>query len=246
MAFLADGRTRTNRRWLEEGLGSSMKDFMELWFIYTGKPSKGIIKSRKVAFASATRETAFMKLNFNRTKLSLKERTSFNAAGEADLHDTTFSGVLFPQKLPYMKLEDKQKVLSQSGALTEMIPARWEATGGAPLFWQESKSMELWGSLIDLWSAQAVVDLTPGSGTLAKACLSAGIPYLGFALDSTHQMWLENIATVHAMRIITTAGSVLHCQDLAEAIKSLYQDALDDPASDEEAEPEADHSEPDA
>ena len=96
MAFLADGRSHASRRWLEDLLRSSSKDFMEPWFIYIGRPSKGVVESRKVEFASAGRETAFVQLNFNRAKLSLKARTFFNAAGEADLHDATLSDVKFP------------------------------------------------------------------------------------------------------------------------------------------------------
>ena len=234
ITLLSDGRTRANRRWLEDQIDKSkFQEYSELWIVYRGKPCKGIARGRKIAFGSVAREMLFAKLSFSRTLLTLKERSVFNSSGEMDSHDTTFSGVEFPQKLTLMNTNDKNKMFGRAAEQSTMVPDKYDVSHGTPAFWQESKSAEFWSALLEAWNIKAVVDVTPGSGELAKSCLTLGLPYVGFAMDAVHQAWLEKTCTVHSLRIIATAGSVLHCQDLSQAIESCYHDLLEDDKDDE-------------
>ena len=53
-----------------------------------------------------------------------------------------------------------------------------------PLFWQESKQTSFCQAILDNIQANAVIDLTPAKGVLAKACLTCGVPYNGLRVNA--------------------------------------------------------------
>ena len=56
-----------------------------------------------------------------------------------------------------------------------------DASLGMPLFWQERKTPALWKRLLGDVRGKAVFDITPGSGALARACMSLRISTAGRA-----------------------------------------------------------------
>ena len=75
-------------------------------------------------------------------------------------------------------------------------------------------------------SVKCVVDVTPGSGTLARACLELGLPYTGFTRTNEHSVWLQNVLDTQTIRMVCQAGCPLYNQTLAQALKRHYEEVL--------------------
>ena len=95
-----------------------------------------------------------------------------------------------------------------------------------PLFWNERKSRATWKLLLTDLKVQSVYDLTPGSGTLARAAMESGIPYVGVTKSETQAEWLNNVLDKAALAAVTTTGGPLHCSDLAMCIEEHLADEL--------------------
>ena len=97
-----------------------------------------------------------------------------------------------------------------------------------PLFWAERKPVQLFKTLFEDLNAQAVVDLTPGSGTAAKAAVELGLSYVGVALNAFHAHWLDGAAGKHALHLIRTTGSPWYHRELVPVIREHFQRLVDD------------------
>ena len=75
--------------------------------------------------------------------------------------------------------------------------------------------------------AKMVVDLSPGSGAVGRACLRRSIPYVAACGSDKHRTWLGNALDLEACELITTERSPLFETDLSELIKTHYQDVLE-------------------
>ena len=75
---------------------------------------------------------------------------------------------------------------------------------------------------------KAIVDLSPGSGTLASASMAEGIQYVGVVCDATHVKWLQNTCDRASLQYIVKNGSALYQQDLAELVQQHYNDVLEE------------------
>ncbi len=72
-----------------------------------------------------------------------------------------------------------------------------------------------------------MIDLSPGSGQLAKACLSEEVLYHGFCQNAPHMHFCANIADRFSLSLITSEGTSLYQQELAEMVAALYADILE-------------------
>ena len=108
------------------------------------------------------------------------------------------------------------------------LPAKWERRGlrGVPLFWCETKSVTAWVQVLEDTMSQAVVDLSPGSGALAEACMKKGAQHFGFVFDKTHFQWLSNVVDRASLQYICAQGGVLYQADLATHVKELFSDHI--------------------
>ena len=97
------------------------------------------------------------------------------------------------------------------------------------MFWRESKCQDFWVAVLKMFNAKAIVDFTPGSGTLASAAMSLGAKYTGFVEETKHLAWLQNIVDTAALKFIAGKQEVLYMEELAELISQHYQDILEDP-----------------
>ena len=125
-------------------------------------------------------------------------------------------------------VEDKLKIFSEKAG---DLPQKWldaVVGGGVPMFWQESKSVQAWGQVLTDVNADMVIDVSPGSGILATACMMLGIPYLGMVSNATHLSWLTNVIDRASLKYIVQSGHVLYQDDLASLVKDLFADVLED------------------
>ena len=222
LVFL-DGRSKSWRRELEKQTEQA-RNLSELWIIYKPSPRLG----RRVSFASESREVALVSMPVARTQLACKLRKDkFAAAGESSTHDTTYTGVSpMPWKaMPMISLEDKAKVMGYEPPLPRT--KIFDASAGVPLFWQERKDPAFWSTLLTHLDAKCVVDLTPGSGSCARAAMDLGISYTALAMNAEHNSWLQNVLNKAAMQVIVREKSPLHEMDLAAQLQTHFQDLLD-------------------
>ncbi|CAE7679601.1 Cdkl4 [Symbiodinium sp. CCMP2592] len=222
-----DGRSRKARKHLEQEVAKSTMgaNAVELSIIYSGKhPYR--MRTREVAFGSRPLEIGFMLTVFSRSKMQVRERKTFAGAGEESTFCTTYTGVSWPASLPMIDAQDKQRIFAAKEVAT---PKKWSRSG-VPLFWHESKSIAWWRQfLVDL-QVTSVVDMSPGSASLACACMSSkgqsNVHYIGFAHDAAHQSFLANVTDRASLVVITTHGSSLYESSLAETVSQVFADIL--------------------
>ena len=73
-----------------------------------------------------------------------------------------------------------------------------------------------------------VVDFSPGSFSMARACLNQGIQYVGIRRTDQHCSWLTNILNTAAVECISRNGSPLYQQDLASSINDHFRELIDE------------------
>lgn len=228
--FCFDGRNREARRRLEDSFEKARKPTEEVWIVYSGKSSAPGSRSRKVCMAANTKEALLLKLPCPRVRLNTKSRELFNAAGESSTHDSTWTAVpaLSAMQLPRLPAAEKRKIFKEIKEDAEMQPPKWPVDG-VPLFWNEVKPLEFWVEFLRVWDLHAIMDLTPGSGTLAGACMKLGIQYLGVCADPVHLSWLHNTCDKAAIQHIIEQGSPLyHSAELSELLRAEFADVLDE------------------
>ena len=128
--------------------------------------------------------------------------------------------------LAFISEEDKSAITK--GAAPPELPKKWSkhAFRGTPLFWQESKTVEIWARILTDAGVKCVVDITPGSGVLAEACMKIGVTYHGMLFDQTHYKWLSNVVDRVSLKYIVVNGNPLYHEDLATHLKTLFTDQI--------------------
>ena len=229
-----DGRIRSMRRYIEDKLEVGGKSPNELFIFYANEDAGA---KNKIFMGARMHEVAFARLPCKRTKLAVQPRSdAFLPKGADSTHCPTFANVMLPSvtTLPRISAVEKAVVFGSGGAgdpaATAACPCNWDF-GGVPLFWRESKTIGLWQAVLELFNIKSIVDLTPGSGSLAVAAMSRGLKYTGFVQEAKHLSWLQNILDTAALRYIAKKGEVLYMEDVAELVAQHYQDLLENPAA---------------
>ena len=185
---------------------------------------------QKMLFTSENTETGYVSMPVGRNKIGVQKRVgeSGSAGSEESTHWTTMSAVALPARTSLARIDpaDKEKIFTEKPG---ELPQKWTnlVTGGVPLYWQESKSTLVWTQLMTDVRADCVVDLSPGSGALATACMQLGIAYLGIVSNATHLSWLTNVLDRAALQYIVESGHVLYQEDLASLVKDMFADLLE-------------------
>ena len=224
--FASDGRSRACRLKIETAFEKA-RNLHEAWIVFKPMSRWG----RKVAFAADNKESINISMPLGRTQLAARPRADLNSAGEMTTHETTYTGVTAVPwgALPLLSPANKEKVLGYAPALPPPSASKegFDASFGAPLFWQERKSAAVWKRLLLDLQATAVFDLTPGSGQCAKAAMEAGINYSCMARNAEHCSWLVNVLDRVGLAMICKTGSPLHHHDLSTCTKEHFADTLD-------------------
>ena len=99
---------------------------------------------------------------------------------------------------------------------------------GHPFSWTERKPMSWYEVFLAEVRAALVVDYSPGSGAMARACLNQGIQYVGICRTEQHCSWLTNILNKAAVECISRSGSPLYQQDLASCIQAHFKEVIEE------------------
>ena len=221
-----DGRNPNNREAMAK-LVKGARHLCEVWIVYADQKRPG----RRVAWGSETRETGWISLAIPRTQVPVKSREDGTPAADwaPSTHHSAWVGVP-PSRwnnLPSITVEDKKKVFPQNGSASTPPARVFRADHGVPVFWQEKKPAEFWEDIVVMLDAKMVVDLSPGSGAVGRACLRKSILYVAACGSDAHRTWLGNALDREACELVTTEKSPLFETDLAELIKTHFQDVLD-------------------
>ena len=93
-------------------------------------------------------------------------------------------------------------------------------------FVRETKGREMWEATLQMLDIQSVIDLSPGSGTLAGTCLRLQIPYLGILRSEVHQSYLANCLDRQSLQCLSDAESILYNENVAEMICDHFAETL--------------------
>ena len=227
-----DGRNVADRAALAKSMQKT-RHLCELWVTYKSTKRMG----RRVAWAADSREMGWISLPVPRTQLAIKERGEDTAEWAESTHDTVYSGVSpVPwDGLPLISAVDKARVLgvrlSASTPDASEVPTPpvkiFDTDRGMPLYWGERKPVEFWEDILWSLDAEHVVDVSPGSGSVGRACLRAGIQYTALCRTESHAAWVGNILDREACELITTNKSPLFEQDLATMLQKHFQEVLE-------------------
>ena len=124
---------------------------------------------------------------------------------------------------------DKCAILNRTGEL--MAPPERLAgrlNGVLPLYWQERKPVAFWRQFLNDLDVRAVCDLTPGSATLAKACMLENWAYCGITRTSAHASFMQNKLDRDAIGVISMDGCAMHEADLAQHIKEHFGEIVEE------------------
>ena len=86
--------------------------------------------------------------------------------------------------------------------------------------------LPFWKEFLLSIGATKVVDLSPGSASLARACLDVGIPILCWTRSESHGKWLANVLDRYALQQIITSKSALYEAELAKMVESHFEEML--------------------
>ena len=242
-----DGRDQCDRKAMAASM-ETCRNVCEVWVIYNSTKRLG----RRVAWSSDSREIGWFSLPVPRTALAIKERGKDTACWGETTHDTVYSGVdVVPwDGLPMISAEDKARVmgsrLGDSTPAQDEVPVPdpkiFDTERGLPLYWAERKPVAFWEDILWCLDAAMVVDLSPGSGSVGRACLRKGIQYVACCHTDAHASWVGNSLDREACEIVVTNGSPLFEQDLATLLQKHFQDVLtqlEEQANAEDKDPEA-------
>ncbi|CAE6915014.1 unnamed protein product [Symbiodinium sp. CCMP2592] len=229
---LFDGRMREIRR-VSEDLLLNQQHTEECTIVYSGGCPPRTGRTRRVPLAAKKVETGAVKFPVARTKIQTTKKGSFTVCGEASTYQGTYSGVEYRavSEMPLVSADTKKKIIAP--ATTGDLPTPpedWQDRHGSdvPLFWNESKPIAYWNAIIEEFCAEAVFDLTAGTGALMEASLTAGIAYHGLcSLNKEHMSWVQAVADRAACGMMALEGSTLYSDENAKAVKKHFPHVLE-------------------
>ena len=227
-----DGRNGADRAAMADAMANT-RNLCELWVAYKSTKRLG----RRVAWASDGKEIGWLSLPVPRTSLTIKERGEDTAEWGESTHDTVYSGVApVPwDGLPMISAADKARVLgvrvsgSTPGQSEVPVPPSkiFDTDRGMPLYWAERKPVTFWEDILWAIDARQVVDLSPGSGSVGRACLRAGIQYVALCRTDSHAVWVGNVLDREACELTVTNNTPLFEQDLASMLQKHFKEVLE-------------------
>ena len=179
-------------------------------------------------FARHNIESGYVLSRFSSNKWKVTDRSSFNVTGEANSYDATYTGVPMRVRssVPLLPAKEREEIIGQSPSPPAGLFDVSER--GHPFSWHEKKPISWWMTFLKEIAATMVIDLTPGSGALARACLDLGIQYVGVCRSEPHCSWLINILNRAAVESTVRQGTALYEQDLATCLKDHFAKLIDE------------------
>ena len=181
-------------------------------------------------FGSATVETGIVATQFKAGKWRPKKRTTFNHGTTATSAGSVYVNVPLRAmaSLPTMP-EIERATMTGNGTCPSPAAGIFDVeTRGHPFTWTERKPIAWYETFLREACAALVVDLSPGSGAMARACLNTGTEYVGICRTEEHCRWLCYHLNMAAVECICRKGSPLYKEDLAAEIKEHFQETIDE------------------
>lgn len=142
------------------------------------------------------------------------------------------------EDVPLIKQSDKVKILNLSVKPgDEWKPKEWPHEELVPLFWGESKTIELYEALIKNYNIQSICDLSC-HWALAAAALRCSVQYFGIAASPAQAEWTMNVADRYAARCVCMSDHPLYHQNLASLLTEHFPAAIQDVKQSSEQNPE--------
>ena len=128
--------------------------------------------------------------------------------------------------LPTMTSGDRAKMTFKTACPSPAAGIFDVEARGHPFSWTERKPLGWYEVFLAELRAALVVDYSPGSGAMARACLNKGVQYVGICRSDEHCSWLTNILNKAAVECISRSGSPLYRQDLASRIDAHFEEVI--------------------
>ena len=129
--------------------------------------------------------------------------------------------------LPTITSADRAKMTFKEAACPSPAAGIFDVEArGHPFSWTERKPLGWYAVFLAELCAGLVVDYSPGSGAMARACLNAGIQYVGVCRPDEHCSWFTYILNEAAVESISRSGSPLYQQDLAQCIDAHFKELI--------------------
>jgi hypothetical protein len=217
-----DGTESQNRDYVLQSMGQSVGNFV---ILYESRQRQS--RHRKIFCSSQKVEHVVMKLHVPRVRLSVKSRDDdycppVKKGESVTTHDLNLVGVPAPSPRPMISPVEKSKIWP---GVDE--PPKYRAST-VPCFWAESKPVELWEVLLQSLDAGCVVDLSPGSGALAVACMTVDVPYIGISRHEVHHSWLANVLDRECLKLLADSEWCLYDESLSELVQKHFAEVLDE------------------
>ena len=166
-----------------------------------------------------------------RTQVKVKSREDGTPAARwaPSTHNTAWTDVppVHWRNLPTITSKDKKEVFPNNGSASTPPASVWPAEHGVPVFWQETKPAEFWEDIIAMVDAGLVIDLSPGSGSVGRACLRKSVQYVAACGSELHRKWVGNALDREACELITIEKSPLFETDLAALVHIHFNNILE-------------------
>ncbi len=206
-----DGRSRKIRKAFEDIVEDAQCDEqkqLDICIVYGVPGQKDIRFPKRKTFAGLyNREAIAGILPVPKVRMSSKTRQHFSACGETSTYATSYTNVSVRRlnRLPRMTVPDKEGIVGFELPTYPEEVTTSTGTKGHPLFWNETKDIDMFLALFKDLNVHHVLDLTPGSGAAAMAALIMRIGYEGIAMNVGHANWLNRILDKAMFAIIADA-----------------------------------------
>jgi len=125
-----------------------------------------------------------------------------------------------------MTSDDRAKMISKEECPSPAAGIFDVDARGHPFSWTERKPLAWYEVFLPEIRVALVVDYSPGSGALARACMNKNVQYVGICRTDEHCSWLTNILNKAAVECISRSGSPLYQQDLASCIDAHFKEVI--------------------
>ena len=230
-AVVFDGGSGKVRRRLEVRFeDAAWKNVRQVTLVYDSSRSCRNPKDWKRVYGNNNLETGCVATRFRSNKWTVQKREKYTLGEEGSSAGSVFANVPVRTmaSLPTMAKHEraamtfKEKCPSPAAGIFD-VEAR-----GHPFSWTEWKPLGWYEVFLPEVRAALVVDYSPGSGAMARACLDLGIQYVGICRTDQHCSWLTNILNTAAVECISRNGSPLYQQDLATCINDHFRELIDE------------------
>ena len=228
VSVVFDGGSRAARRDMEDIVEENKWCYCSEIALTYKAPKKPPTGGRLNLFSRKNWETGFVQSRFSSNRWIVKERTDFNVGGEEDSYDASYSGIARRSRfsLPLMAADERDIIVGDSPSPAAGMFDVSER--GHPFAWQEKKPIAWYARFLDDISAGLVLDFTPGSGALARACLEEGTQYIGITKKPEHASWLTNVLNRASVECTTRSGTALYEQTLADCLKDHFKELIEE------------------